>query len=56
MKTVYATDSCGSKVAQVNESGIPELVSTIEGLRSEADYSAVLDRFGIRRTHGVSGL
>jgi hypothetical protein len=35
---------------QVSESEIPELVMKIEGLRSEADYSALLDRFGIRRT------
>jgi len=35
---------------QVDESGIPELVAKIEGLRTEADYSALLDRFGIRRT------
>lgn len=35
---------------QVNESEIPELVAKIEGLRNEADYSALLDRFGIRRT------
>jgi hypothetical protein len=35
---------------EVNESEIPELVAKIEGLRSEADYSALLDRFGIRRT------
>jgi hypothetical protein len=34
---------------QVSESEIPELVAKIEGLRSEADYSALLDRFGIRR-------
>jgi hypothetical protein len=35
---------------QVSEAEIPELVAKIEGLRSEADYSALLDRFGIRRT------
>jgi Fatty acid cis/trans isomerase (CTI) len=35
---------------QVNEADIPELVAKIEGLRNEADYSALLDRFGIRRT------
>ena len=35
---------------QVNESEIPELVAKIEGLHSEADYSSLLDRFGIRRT------
>ena len=35
---------------QVDESEIPELVAKIEGLRSEADYSSLLDRFGIRRT------
>jgi hypothetical protein len=35
---------------QVDESEIPELVAKIEGLRTEADYSALLDRFGIRRT------
>ena len=35
---------------QVSESEIPELVAKIEGLRNEADYSALLDRFGIRRT------
>jgi hypothetical protein len=34
----------------VSESEIPELVAKIEGLRNEADYSALLDRFGIRRT------
>ena len=27
-----------------------ELVAQVEGLRSEADYSKLLDRFGIRRT------
>jgi fatty acid cis/trans isomerase CTI len=37
---------------QVNEVEIPELVAKIEGLRNEADYSALLDRFGIRRTDG----
>jgi hypothetical protein len=35
---------------QVNEAEIPELVAKIEGLHSEADYSTLLDRFGIRRT------
>jgi hypothetical protein len=35
---------------QASEAEIPELVAKIEGLRSEADYSALLDRFGIRRT------
>jgi len=35
---------------QVSEAEIPELVAKIEGLRNEADYSALLDRFGIRRT------
>jgi hypothetical protein len=35
---------------QVNEAEVPELVAKIEGLRNEADYSALLDRFGIRRT------
>jgi hypothetical protein len=35
---------------QVSEAEIPELVVQIEGLRNEADYSALLDRFGIRRT------
>jgi hypothetical protein len=35
---------------RVEESEIPELVAKIEGLRTEADYSALLDRFGIRRT------
>jgi hypothetical protein len=35
---------------QVSEAEIPELVAKIEGLRSETDYSALLDRFGIRRT------
>jgi hypothetical protein len=35
---------------QVSEAEIPELVAKIEGLRSEVDYSALLDRFGIRRT------
>jgi hypothetical protein len=34
----------------VNEAEIPELVAKIEGLRNEADYAALLDRFGIRRT------
>jgi hypothetical protein len=34
----------------VSEAEIPELVAKIEGLRSETDYSALLDRFGIRRT------
>lgn len=37
-------------ILQVSESEIPELVAKIEGLRNEADYSALLDRFGIRRT------
>lgn len=35
---------------QVSEAEIPELVARIEGLRGETDYSALLDRFGIRRT------
>jgi len=35
---------------QLSEPEIPELVTRIEQLRSEADYSALLDRFGIRRT------
>src|SRR5260370_4829355 len=35
---------------QVSEAEIPQLVAQIEGLRSEADYSPLLDRFGIRRT------
>ncbi len=35
---------------QVDESEIPELVAKIEELRTAADYSALLDRFGIRRT------
>jgi hypothetical protein len=35
---------------QVSEAEIPELVAKIEGLRSETDYSTLLDRFGIRRT------
>jgi hypothetical protein len=35
---------------QVSETEIPELVAQIEGLRSEADYSKLLDRFGVRRT------
>ena len=35
---------------QVSEPEIPEFVSTIEGLRNEGDYAALLDRFGIRRT------
>jgi hypothetical protein len=35
---------------QVSESDLPELVAKIERLRNEADYAALLDRFGIRRT------
>jgi len=35
---------------QVSEAEMPELVAKIEGLHNEADYSALLDRFGIRRT------
>lgn len=35
---------------QLSEPDIPELVTRIEQLRSEADYSALLDRFGVRRT------
>lgn len=34
----------------VNESDIPELVRGIAQLRSETDYSQLLDRFGMRRT------
>lgn len=34
----------------IEESDIPELVSRIQQLRDEADYSALLDRFGVRRT------
>jgi hypothetical protein len=34
----------------VRESELPELVTRIQQLRSEADYSALLDRFGVRRT------
>ncbi|MBL8269699.1 fatty acid cis/trans isomerase [Steroidobacter sp.] len=34
----------------VSESDLPELVSRIQKLRSEADYSELLDRFGVRRT------
>jgi len=35
---------------EVSESDLPELVAKIERLRNEADYAALLDRFGIRRT------
>ena len=35
---------------EVSESELSELVSLIRQLRSEADYSALLDRFGVRRT------
>ncbi|MBS0417247.1 MAG: fatty acid cis/trans isomerase [Proteobacteria bacterium] len=35
---------------ELNESDIPELVTRIEQIRSEADYAALLDRYGIRRT------
>jgi hypothetical protein len=35
---------------EVSESELSELVSLICQLRSEADYSALLDRFGVRRT------
>lgn len=34
----------------VRESDLPELVARIQQLRSEKDYSALLDRFGVRRT------
>jgi hypothetical protein len=35
---------------QLDESQIPQLVGRIEQIRSEADYAALLDRFGVRRT------
>jgi len=35
---------------QVSEADLPDLVSKIENLRDESDYSALLDRFGVRRT------
>jgi len=35
---------------QVSEADLPDLVSAIENLRNESDYSALLDRFGVRRT------
>ena len=35
---------------EVKESELPELVSLVSQLHSEADYSALLDRFGVRRT------
>ena len=35
---------------EVSEPEIPGLVAKIEWLRTEADYAALLDRFGIRRT------
>lgn len=35
---------------QVDPAEIPELVSRIGKLQTEADYSALLDRFGVRRT------
>jgi hypothetical protein len=34
----------------VSEADLPELVSRIQQLRNEDDYSALLDRFGVRRT------
>jgi hypothetical protein len=34
----------------VREVDLPELVTRIQQLRNEADYSALLDRFGVRRT------
>jgi hypothetical protein len=34
----------------VSEADLPELVSRIQQLRNEADYAALLDRFGVRRT------
>lgn len=34
----------------VREADIPSLVSRIETLRTEVDYSALLDRYGVRRT------
>jgi hypothetical protein len=34
----------------VREADLPELVSRIQQLRSEEDYAALLDRFGVRRT------
>ena len=35
---------------QVSRAQIPELVQSISSLRSEADYSQLLDRYGVRRT------
>ncbi len=35
---------------QVTPARIPELVQSIASLRSESDYSRLLDRFGVRRT------
>jgi hypothetical protein len=35
---------------QVSEAELPALVAKIEGLRGDADYTSLLDRFGIRRT------
>lgn len=34
----------------LSEADLPELVTRIRNLRSEEDYSALLDRFGVRRT------
>jgi hypothetical protein len=34
----------------VSEADLPELVTRIQQLRNEDDYSALLDRFGVRRT------
>jgi hypothetical protein len=35
---------------QLSESEVPEFVSRVKQLRTEADYSELLDRFGMRRT------
>jgi len=35
---------------QLKEADIPELVKQISALRTEEDYSGLLDRFGVRRT------
>ncbi|RRJ83938.1 fatty acid cis/trans isomerase [Aestuariirhabdus litorea] len=36
---------------QVSEQALPEFVAQIAALREEADYEALIDRYGIRRTH-----
>jgi hypothetical protein len=38
-------------IYDVERNALPEFVAMVEKLRTEHDYSALLDRFGIRRTH-----